>query len=118
MDKIISSLTLDDLLIQLAEEASEHTPVGCAKSWQSPTPRELPPAVPAQAAAKYYRVMRGANPSPVPVQDARDALVEEIADVNVAAEAVRRKMGISCDEIAEVEDAKIERWRRRVGNGI
>ena len=96
MDKIVSSLTLDDLLIQLAEEASEL----------------------AQAATKYYRVMRGANPSPVSMQDARDALVEEIADVNVAAEAVRRKMGISCDEIAEVEGAKIERWRRRVENGI
>ena len=96
MNKIISTLTLDDLLIQLAEEAAEL----------------------AQAAAKNYRVMHGANPSPVPLQDARDALVEEIADVNVAAEAVRRKMGITCDEIAEVEDAKIERWRRRVENGI
>ena len=94
MDKITTTLTLDDLLIQLAEEAAEL----------------------AQAAAKYYRVTRGANPSPVPLQDARDALVEEIADVNVAAEAVRRKMGISCDEIAEVEDAKIERWRRRVND--
>lgn len=96
MDKIISTLTLDDLLIQLAEEASEL----------------------AQAATKYYRVTHGANPSPVPVQDARNALIEEIADVNVAADAVRRKMGISCDEIAEVEDTKIERWRRRVENGI
>lgn len=94
MNKIISTLTLDDLLIQLAEEAAEL----------------------AQAAAKYHRVTHGTNPSPVPVQDARDALVEEIADVNVAAEAVRRKMGISCDEIAEVEDAKIERWRRRVND--
>ena len=94
MDKIIESLTLDDLLIQLAEEAAEL----------------------AQAAAKHYRVTHGANPSPVSLQDARDALVEEIADVNVAAEAVRRKMGISCDEIAEVEDAKIERWRRRVND--
>ena len=49
MDKIISTLTLDDLLIQLAEEA----------------------------AAKYYRVTHGANPSPVSLQDARDALAEE-----------------------------------------
>lgn len=96
MNKIVSTLALDDLLIQLAEEAAEL----------------------AQAAAKYYRVAHGANPSPVSLQDARDALVEEIADVNVAAEAVRRKMGITCDEIAEVEDAKIERWRRRLENGI
>ena len=96
MDKIIESLTLDDLLIQLTEEAGELT----------------------KAAAKYNRVARGANPSPVSLQDARDALVEEIADVNAAAEAVRRKMGITCDEIAEVEDAKIERWKERVENGI
>ena len=96
MDKIISTLTLDDLLIQLAEEAAEL----------------------AQAAAKYYRVTHGANPSPVSLQDARDALVEEIADVNAAAEAVRRKMGITCDEIAEVEDEKIARWKERVENGI
>ena len=94
MNKIVSTLTLDDLLIQLAEEAEEL----------------------AQAATKYYRVTHGANPSPVSLQDARDALVEEIADVNVTAEAVRRKMCISCDEIAEVEDAKIERWRRRVND--
>ena len=96
MDKIIELITLDDLLIQLTEETGELT----------------------KAAAKYNRVARGANSSPVSLQDARDALVEEIADVNVAAEAVRRKMGISCDEIAEVEDAKIERWRRRLENGI
>lgn len=96
IDKIIESLTLDDLLIQLAEEAAEL----------------------AQAAAKYYRVTHGANPTPVTLDAARNALIEEIADVNVAAEAVRREMGISCDEIAEVEDAKIERWRRRVENGI
>ena len=94
MNKIVSTLTLDDLLIQLAEEAAEL----------------------AQAATKYCRVTHGTNPSPVSLQDARDALVEEIADVNVAAEAVRRKMSISCDEIAEVEDAKIERWRRRVND--
>lgn len=93
---ITNKLTLDDLLIQAAEEASEL----------------------AQALTKYYRVTHGSNPTSVSLQDARDALIEEIADVNVAAEAVRRKMGISCDEIAEVEDAKIERWRRRIENGI
>ena len=96
MDKIISLLTLDDLLIQLAEEAAEL----------------------AQAATKYYRVTHQSNPTPVTLQDSRDALIEEIADVDVAVDALRRKMGITCDEISEVEDAKIERWRRRVENGI
>ncbi len=96
MTTITNACSLDDLLIQAAEEASEL----------------------AQAAAKYYRVMHGANPSPVTLADARAALIEEIADVNVSVDAMRRKLGISCDEIAEVEDAKIERWRRRIENGI
>lgn len=96
MNKIAETLTLDDLLIQLAEEASEL----------------------AQAATKLYRATHGNNPTPVSAEDARAALIEEIADVNVAAEAVRQKLGISCDAIAEVEDAKIERWKRRVENGI
>lgn len=46
----------------------------------------------------------------------RDALIEAIADVNVAADALRRKLGITADEIADVEAAKIERWRRRLSD--
>lgn len=94
MDKIISSLPLDDLLIQLAEECGELT----------------------QAVGKYYRATHDGNHTPVTLADALDKLVEEIADVNVAAEAVRMKLGIYCEQIAEVEDAKIERWRRRVSD--
>lgn len=93
---ITNKLTLDDLLIQLAEEASEL----------------------AQALTKYYRVTHGSNPTPVTISAARNALIEEIADVNVAVEAVRLKLMISCDDIAEVEDEKIARWKERVTNGI
>lgn len=64
------------------------------------------------AAKAYFCVMNKKESTPSELQAARDALVSAIAETNVAAEAVRRKMGISCDEIAEVEDAKIERWRR------
>lgn len=96
MLKIIESLSLDDLLIQLAEEASEL----------------------AQALTKYYRVIHASNPTPVSLAEAREAIVEEIADVNVAAEALRLKLMISCDDIAEVEAKKIERWRRRANDGV
>ena len=71
-----------------------------------------------RAAKTYFYVMREEGSTPSELQDARDALAGAIADVNVAAEAVRRKLGISCDEIAEAEDAKIERWRRWIENGI
>ena len=90
MDKIISTLSLDDLLIQLAEEASEL----------------------AQAATKYYRAAHQSHPTPVSVQDARNALIEEVADVDVAVDALRRKMGITCDEIAYAEAEALERMER------
>lgn len=96
MNEITSRLTLDDLLIQAAEEASEL----------------------AQALTKYYRVIHASNPTPVSLAEAREAIVEEIADVNVAAEALRLKLMISCDDIAEVEAKKIERWRRRANDGV
>lgn len=92
MNEIAKKVPLDALLMQLAEECGELT----------------------QAAGKYYRAIHGGNPTSLTPADALGKLVEEIADVNVAAEAVRVKLGISCDTIAEVEDAKIERWRMRL----
>lgn len=96
METITKHIPLEDLLIQLAEEAAEL----------------------AQAASKYHRAIRGTNPTPVSQCDARLALIEEVADVNVAAEAVRMKLGILCDEIAIVEDEKIERWKKRIRTGV
>lgn len=96
MEKIIRNMALEDLLIQLAEEAAEL----------------------AQASAKLCRILRARNPAAVNEADAYDALKEEIADVNVASEAVRQKIGFTCDEISEIEDAKIERWGRRIENGV
>lgn len=95
METITKHIPLEDLLIQLAEEAAEL----------------------AQAASKYHRAIRGTNPTPVSQHGARLALIEEVADVNVAAEAVRMKLGILCDEIAIVEDEKIERWKKRIRTG-
>ena len=92
METITKRIPLEDLLLQLSEEASEL----------------------AQAVSKYHRVIRGKNPSPVSQNDARLAIIEELADVNVAAEAVRMKLCILCDEIAAVEDEKIERWKKRI----
>lgn len=92
MKKIVDALTVDDLLIQAAEEAAEL----------------------AQALTKYYRVLHGVNPSPVSLTEAREHVIEEIADVNVANDALMRKLGITGDAVAEVESAKIERWERRI----
>lgn len=92
MTTITNALTADDLLIQAAEEAAELT----------------------HALMKYCRVLRGVNPSPLSLAEARERLIEEIADVNVANDALMRKLGITGDEVADVESAKIERWERRI----
>lgn len=96
MDKIIESLPLDCLLPCLGGRCNKLD----------------------DASKAYFCVMNTKGSSPSELQDARGLLIDAIADANVAAEAVRRKMGITCDEIAEVEDAKIERWKRRLENGI
>lgn len=96
MSIITEKISVADLLCQCAEEASEL----------------------AQALMKYYRAVHGTNPTPVTVAEAKKALIEEIADVNVTVEALRLKLGISCDDIAEVEDEKIDRWEERLKNGV
>lgn len=96
IEYIASLYTEGDLLCQLAEEAAEL----------------------AQAALKLRRAITKGNPTPVTVDDAKAALIEEIADVEVAFEVLRHKIGITCDDVFAVEDAKIERWKGRVRDGV
>ena len=92
IEYIASRHTEGDLLCQLAEEAAEL----------------------AHAALKLRRAITQNNPTPVTAADAKAALIEEIADVEVAFEVLRHKIGITCDDVFAVEDAKIERWKGRV----
>lgn len=93
---ITNKLTVDDLVVHLGAAADNLD----------------------AAAKEYYCMICGENIQPNAVQEARDRLIERIADVNVAAEALRLKLKISCDDIADVEAEKIERWRRRIENGV
>lgn len=94
IEYIASRHTEGDLLCQLAEEAAEL----------------------AQAALKLRRAITQNNPTPVTAADAKAALIEEIADVKVVFEVLRRKIGITCNVVFAVEDAKIERWKGRIKN--
>lgn len=96
IEYIAARHTEGDLLCQLAEEAAEL----------------------AQAALKLRRAITQNNPTPVTAADAKAALIEEIADVEVAFEVLRHKIGITCDDVFAVEDAKIERWKGRIENGV
>ena len=88
---IQAKVTEDELLCQMAEEAAEL----------------------AQAALKLRRAITGKNPTPVSVEDARAALLEEIADVELCEWALR----ISSDHqaiINKIVGTKLRRWVDRL----
>ncbi len=90
MEYIASKLSKEELLCQLAEEASEL----------------------AQAVLKLRRVLDKTNPTPVDFNAAYDSLLEEIADVEGAVKVLmldRKK-----EEIAKISSDKITRWAQRL----
>ena len=92
MDDILDHITLDEVLAQLAEEASEL----------------------AQAALKMRRTLSAANPTPLTRHEAEEKLLEEIADVKLCLhvagfEAVRHKI-----QVNRTITAKAERWLKRL----
>ena len=101
IEYIASRLSREDILCQLAEEASEL----------------------AQAALKLRRAITGTNPTPVSADGANHTLNEEIVDVAVAVEAWFKSVIIGIDEIGTDDiksalgtfaDIKIARWAQRL----
>ena len=92
MDDILDHITLNEVLAQLAEEASEL----------------------AQAALKLRRTMSKANPTPVTRHEAEEKLLEEIADVKLCLhvggfERVRDKI-----QVNRTISYKADRWLKRL----
>lgn len=101
IEYIASKLSKEEILCQLAEEASEL----------------------AQAALKLRRAITGTNPTPVSADGANHTLNEEIVDVAVAVEAWFKSVIIGIDEIGTDDiksalgtfaDIKIARWAERL----
>lgn len=89
----------DEILAQLAEEASEL----------------------AQATLKLRRALTGTNPTPVTVEQAMKDLREEMADVDVAADVFLSGLGDrECAKFYETYRAlygnKLNRWAERLEN--
>lgn len=93
-EKLIrAAIPMDELLAGLAEEAAE---LG-------------------HAALKYRRVLTGTNPTPVSAEEAREALLEEIADVELYLSIIgfyKDKSDLSV--LAEVTLTKLDRWVERL----
>lgn len=82
-----------ELLAGLAEEASEL----------------------AQAALKLRRAIDGTNPTPVTESEARDNLIEEIADVLFCMEMLGYDSKSVQRLTAAIREAKTPRWAKRLG---
>lgn len=96
MTEIVTKTSLEELMTRADEEATEL----------------------ARTLIWIYQFMFGVGSTQPPLAEARKMMIDAIAGANVAIEALRLKLGITCDEIAEAEDAEIERWKERVKNGI
>lgn len=83
-----------ELLCQLAEEASEL----------------------AQAALKLRRAITKRNPTPKTEQECRDALCEEVADVDMLFKELLLTDGANLNKILKIEKMKKARWEDRLRN--
>lgn len=98
VDYINTQLDVKDLLLALAEEASEVS----------------------QAALKLHRALDGKNPTPVSPSEAKLRLAEEMGDVmlcwNVMAQHGRDKDDIPSWEnnLSELQNQKLDRWVKRL----
>lgn len=89
---VIDCLPTEELLCQLAEEASEL----------------------AQAALKLRRAYDGTNPTPVPKEDAIKALQEEVADVLNCLRALGMDSTAHQKIYWEIGARKTARWAQRL----
>ena len=92
---IVDFLGEEEVLAQLAEEASEL----------------------AQAALKLRRALDGKNPTPKSVEECREALLEEVADVHTCLYASGLIKYRVFQRIREISHKKSYRWIWRLVNG-
>lgn len=98
LEYIAENLSDEDILCQIAEEASEL----------------------AKAALKLRRAITGTNPTPMTVKEAVDNFTEEYGDTVVAMTAYYMKHGAidgKVVEIIEQDNPKFNRWAQRIKDG-
>ncbi len=95
LEYIAETLSEEDILCQIAEEAAEL----------------------AQAALKLRRAITGTNPTPVTLDEAAKNFVEEYSDTTVAMLAYYMKHGRIDRKVAdfiEQDEPKFNRWAKRI----
>lgn len=86
--------------------------LGCCE-WLSQTAEEA--AELSQAANKLRRAYKGMTP--VPPEEARYHLAEEVADVLVCLEILREQGNLNMDDVLDIALQKAPRWHGRIFKG-
>lgn len=68
----------------------------------------------AQACLKMARKLRDENPTPKSVEDIRDNLIEEMADVHLCRKLLHEADVVSFWEVIPITVDKEERWKKRL----
>ena len=92
LNEIRTKLGEEELLCQLAEECAELS----------------------KAALKLRRVLSGKNPTPVTENQARENLLEEIADVTLCLDALDLLKEEYATPIGQICGTKLARWEKRL----
>ena len=69
------------------------------------------------ACSKYLRACGIGQPTPVTVDEALAMIGEEVADVNLVTDVIRRQSEVVEDVFVETANRKIFRWKGRLENG-
>lgn len=93
IEKIAERMGAEELLCQLAEECAEL----------------------AQAANKYRRTLGTKNPVRMSTEEAKEKLMEEIADVSLCLKALGADSGINRMKVQSIMQEKAERWVNVIG---
>lgn len=92
-NNIVESIGLPATLEQMAEECCEL----------------------AMACMKMARKLRDENPTPKSIEDIRDNLVEEMADVSLCFDVILHETNlVNVREMTDIMFEKDERWRKRL----
>lgn len=92
MEYIRQEMTEGELLLQLAEEATEL----------------------AHAALKLHRVRSGKNPTPKTQNEAFADLMEEVVDVELVLSVLNYGNIVLKEERGRIQSAKLKRWKQRL----
>lgn len=115
IERIREKMGLEELLVLLSEEADE-LEIAALDLRQEELLAKLAKlsGKVGHAALKLRRALNGSNPTPVTLTQARENLLEELADVSLCLLALNLDTGLNRLRIRTIMEQKLDRWEQRL----